>query len=94
MKAQSTVKRPAYQPASSENALEKGSFPAPGEGATGGGATNHRSLPTPSVEGAGRGVNSGKNVLGGGRGSKDMSSGTIGTGSAGSGAKGKGHVGY
>lgn len=94
MKAVSTVKRPAYAPGGSENSLEKGDFPSPGEEASGGGATNHRSLPTPSAEGAGRGVNSGKGVLGGGRGSKDMTSGTIGTGSAGSGAKGKGHVGY
>lgn len=93
MKAVSTVKRPAYEPSGSENSLEKGNFPSPGQDASGGGATNHRSLPTPSAEGAGRGVNSGKGVMGGGRGSKDMSKGIIGTGTSGP-AKCKGTVGY
>jgi hypothetical protein len=93
VKAVSTVSRPDYKPADSENSLEKGSYPSPGEGTEGGGGTNHRALPTPSKEGAGRGVNTGKGVMGEGRGSSGKFDRTITTRASGP-AKAKGCMGY
>lgn len=70
-----TIQDPANKPASGENALERGSFPAPGEDTEGGGAHPARTMPTPSSSIAGA-----KGVMGGGRGSSGKYSGVIGGG--------------
>lgn len=67
--------------ASSENRLEKGDYPEPGEGTSGGGGTNHRVLPTPSKEDAhSRGMQNARGVMGGGRGESGKFRGTMGGG--------------
>lgn len=75
------------KPSSSENALEKGDYPAPGEDTSGGGGHNHRILPTPSKEAAGpiggRGVGNAQGVIGDGRGASGKYRGTMGDGATG-----------
>lgn len=77
------------KPSSSPNALEHGDYPAPGEGTAGGGAHNHRVLPTPSKEDAGpiggeRGPgNVLRGVIGDGRGASGKFRGTMGSGASG-----------
>jgi len=76
------------KPASSPNRLERGDFPEPGEGTSGGGGTNHRVLPPPSKEAAGpvgrRGTGNIINgVIGGGRGASNKFRGTMGDGASG-----------
>lgn len=76
------------KPSSTENELEKGDYPEPGEGTGGGGGHNHRILPTPSKEAAGpiggsRGIGNAKGVIGDGRGSSGKYRGTMGDGAKG-----------
>lgn len=77
-----TIQDPADKPAGSENSLERGSFPAPGEDTEGGGAHPARTMPTPSAGGGSgvSGVSGAKGVMGGGRGSSGKYDGVIGGG--------------
>lgn len=71
-----TIQDPESKPASGENELERGDYPAPGQDAEGGGAHPARTMPTPSssdMAGA-------KGVMGGGRGSSGAYSGINGGG--------------
>lgn len=85
------------KPSGSENRLEKGDYPQPGEDTAGGGAHNHRILPTPSKEAAGpiggRGVGNARGVISGGRGSSGKYRGTMGDGESPSSSKSKGTTG-
>jgi hypothetical protein len=82
------------KPSGHATSLEHGNYPEPGEGATGGGAHNHRGLPPPSADGAvgGRGTEVAKGVIGGGRGLSGKFRGTMGDGQKGE-PKGKGYMG-
>jgi hypothetical protein len=73
------------KPSSTPNHLERAEYPEPGEETSGGGAHNHRSMPTPSKEGAaghtgGRGVSNAKGAMGDGRGTSGKYKGTTGSG--------------
>lgn len=75
----------------SPNELERGNYPEPGTNTSGGGAHNHRSLPSPSAVG-GRGEVRAKGFAGEGRASRTEACGVMGS-TEDRAPKGKGYMG-